>query len=225
MTRGETPATLTAGTAPASRVAAVLWIIGPLWYLVAEGVTALAFPGYSYADNYISDLGVPERGVLDDRVLDSPLHAVMNAGFVGEGVLFLIGLVLLLRHRGRNGWVVAAAVLGAVHSAGIIVVGLVPGSPANVDNGLIFWHGLGAVAAIGGGNLVAIIAGRALGLPRAISRVGQLLGALGFVSAALLVTHTLLPDGVWERGAVCTFMVWQLIAGISLLARRRTAAA
>ncbi len=38
-------------------------------------------PGYSYARNDISDLGVPERGVLQGRVLDSPLHAVMNAGF------------------------------------------------------------------------------------------------------------------------------------------------
>ncbi len=65
----------------ALRSTGAIWIIGPLWCLATEAITASAFPGYSYARNDISDLGVPERGVLQGRVLDSPLHAVMNAGF------------------------------------------------------------------------------------------------------------------------------------------------
>lgn len=91
---------------------AVVWIIGPLWYLVCEAITATGFRGYSYASNYISDLGVPERGMLDGRILDSPLHNVMNAGFIGEGILFLWGLVLLLPHLQRSAKVTALVAAG-----------------------------------------------------------------------------------------------------------------
>lgn len=84
-------------------------------------------------------------------------------------------------------------------------------------NGLIIWHGLGAFLAIAFGNIVAILAGSALGVGRRLRRVGQTLGALGFISAALLVIHFALPDGVWERGSVYTFIAWQLLTGICLL--------
>ena len=57
---------------PRSRLgAAVAWIVGPLAYLILEAVAAEAFPHYSYAQDFISDLGVPA----------SPREAVMNAAF------------------------------------------------------------------------------------------------------------------------------------------------
>lgn len=194
----------------------LLWVAAPIWYFACEAIAASAFPGYSYATFFISDLGVPDGGALDGRTLDSPLHAVMNAGFLGEGLLFGIGLALLAPalRRGASGG--AFLLLGAIHAAGIALVGLVPGSPANAENGLMIFHIVGAIAAIAGGNLTAIVSHRAVPQLGRYRALGPILGALGFVSAALLVGHLLLPDGISERGAVASFMVWQLGAGIAL---------
>lgn len=67
---------------------ALCFVLGGLQYLLAEKITALSWttPFYSYVANYISDLGVAQCGVMPDgRDLCSPLHAVMNGGFMIEG--------------------------------------------------------------------------------------------------------------------------------------------
>ncbi|TDO93561.1 DUF998 domain-containing protein [Enemella evansiae] len=198
------------------RTPGLLWIAAPLWYVLCEAIAASAFPGYSYATFYISDLGVPEIGDFQGRSLDSPLHAVMNAGFLGTGLLFFLGLALLTRTLPRGLATGALVVLGAVHTVGISLVGLVPGSMANLANGLIRFHAIGAIAAIAGGNLAAIVSARPL---RRLGRwrfVGPILGGLGLVCGVLLSLHVGFPDGVWERGAVYPFMAWQLLTGIAL---------
>ena len=203
----------------------LLWIVAPIWYFLCEAIAASAFPGYSYATFFISDLGVPDGGTLDGRTLDSPLHTVMNAGFLGEGLLFGIGLALLAPavRRGLAGGAFLA--FGAIHAAGIALVGLVPGSPANAESGLMIFHIVGAIGAIAGGNLTAIASYRAVPQLGRYGKLGPILGALGFVSAALLVAHVLLPAGISERGAVASFMVWQLGAGIALWRARDRAGA
>ncbi len=48
----------------------IAWIAGPLTYLILEAVAAAAFPHYSYAQNFISDLGIPDgftAGRADER--------------------------------------------------------------------------------------------------------------------------------------------------------------
>ncbi|MDQ0710284.1 putative membrane protein [Arthrobacter woluwensis] len=145
---------------PAVRAAAVLFVLAACWYLFCETIAALGFPGYDYARNYISDLGVPAGGVFEGRAMESRLAEVMNAGFIGEGLLITLAVVALLAadagRRRRRG---ALFALLLVHSAGIAVVGLVHGSPENAANGLMLFHGLGAVAAIGAGNAAALVAG------------------------------------------------------------------
>lgn len=205
-----------------NRATGMLWVLAPCWYVLCEAVAALAFPGYDYGRFYISDLGVASVGPFGDRMLDSRLPQVMNAGFVGEGLLFVIGLVLVtpLVRRGPAG--IAFLVLGIVHAIGITFVGLVPGSPENAANGLMTIHVLGAFMAIGGGNLAAITSFRALrgALERRVRVAGVVLGVLGLVCAALLTGHVLFPDGVWERGSVYTFMLWQFVVGVALLRAR-----
>jgi len=210
-----------------TKVAGLLWSMGPAWYVLCEAIAASAFRGYSYANFYISDLGVPGFGELDDRILASELPQVMNAGFIGTGALFLLGLIVLLPNLGPGASKGLLAGFGILHVVGIVFVGLVPGSPHNVGNGLIIVHVLGAVAAIMGGNLAAITSNRALrgiGLSRSARGVGVALGALGLLSATLLSLHLVLPDGVWERGAVYPFMMWQLLTGAALLRTGRSSA-
>ena len=211
------------GAVQAHGLAGALWVAVPLWYVLCEAVAAAGFPGYNYATFYISDLGVPEPGQFDGRFLDSQASAVMNAGFIGAGLLFFLGTVAvasqLRRGAAKTLWLTAAL----LHAVGIVFVGLVPGSSTSLGNGLMVVHIVGAIAAIAGGNLAAILAGSSLqplGLPRWILRSGPILGALGFVSALLLIGHLLVPDGVSERGAVYSFFAWQLIAGLGLLRSR-----
>ena len=64
-------------------------------YVGTEAIAASAFPGYSYSANYISDLGVPDVAEFQGRAIDSPLSAVMNAGFILQGVLYLVAAVAL----------------------------------------------------------------------------------------------------------------------------------
>lgn len=202
----------------------LLWILGPVWYLLCEAIAAAGFPGYSYATFYISDLGVSTVGGFQGRFLNSQIPAVMNAGFIGSGLLFLLGIVILVPRLPRRPATVWFALLGLIHSIGIVFVGLVPGSPENAAKGLIVIHVAGAVAAIGGGNLTAIVSARAfraLSLPMWHRRVGGALGTLGWCSAVLLTVHLWLPDGVWERGAVYPFFLWQLLSGVVLVGKGR----
>ncbi|WP_052460638.1 DUF998 domain-containing protein [Microbacterium gorillae] len=197
-----------------------LWVIGPAWYVLCEAIAAAAFPGYNYATFYISDLGVPTFGDFQGRDLHSQVPAVMDAGFIGVGLFFLLGALLLLPRLTNRRAATWFSIIAVIHTAGITFVGLVPGSPENVALGLITIHVLGATAAIVAGNAAAIVSTAALhglGLPAWHRRSGPILGALGLAGSVLLTLHFWLPDGVWERGAVYPFMIWQFITGILLI--------
>ncbi|PPH90438.1 DUF998 domain-containing protein [Rathayibacter sp. AY1D5] len=209
-----------------TRGAGVLWVVSALAYVGAEAVAASAFPGYSYARNYISDLGVPEVGVFQGRAIDSPLHAVMNAGFLLQGALYLAAAVTTVRaaRGGSRGLFLSLAV---VYAVGIAVVGLVHGSSASAQNG-IGLHVVGAAMAIVGGNAASIVAGAAARrgrAPWALGTVGIVLGAAGLLALLMLQVDTrvpgvdLLPDGVWERASVYAVTAWQLATGLRLLRR------
>ncbi len=208
---------------------AVLWIAAAVLYLVAEAVSAAAFPGDSYATNYISDLGVPDVGLFQGREIDSPLHALMNTAFILHGLLFATAAIAAGRGsmpRRTRRWFIGLAI---VHATGMILVGVVPGSQTNADSGIIVMHVLGAAMAIIAGNAVAIVAG--ISLLRSHSRwlgsASVALGALGLVGLVMLLIDSnssaisLLPDGVWERIAVYAILVWELLVGITVLATRR----
>jgi len=215
---------------PASRAlltgAVVSWVLAAAVYLIAEAIAASAFPGYSYATNYISDLGVPEVATVDGRAIDSPLHAVMNAGFIAHGVLFAVATLLAtraarVRHRR---WIVALAV---VHGVGIALVGIFSGSQEALESGLAAFHVIGAAMAIIGGNLTAIVASRTA--RHGVAALSLALGVVGIVSVVMLVvdsgttTIDLLPDGVWERLSVYTIQAWELVAATATLVWLRRA--
>ena len=214
---------------PAIIAASLLAAVGVIW-LVAEAISAAAFPGYSYATNYISDLGVPEVSTFEGRTIDSPLSAVMNFAFVAQGLLLMGGVILAVRAVGLRGagrgWIVAVAI---AHGIGMLLVGIFHGSEVNIANGFIILHVLGATVAIITGNVVAILAGlqsRRLGAPSWYRVVSVALGIIGLISLVMLVvvkttSFPALPEPVWERGAVYTITAWELMTGIALFASMR----
>jgi len=106
-------------------------------YLVCEAVAAARYPGYSYADDYISELGV---------------YAIMNIGFIVHGALFLLGAIVVsraCRDIGTAGWGFVLA--AAANAIGNVLVGAFRSGD--------HWHVIGAGLAIAGGNVAAVIAG------------------------------------------------------------------
>lgn len=212
---------------PALRTAAAAgFVVAGLQYLVIETAAASAWasPAYSYAANFVSDLGAPARGTFEGRAIDSPLHAVMNTGFIVQGVLFLATGVLLGRlmtRRARTAFVTVAA----LHAVGMVLVGAFHTSTQAAADGTLALHYAGATLAIIGGNVAAILAGRQwsrLGAPKWLAGVSTLLGVTGLLAVVVLVTtFGVLPPGVPERVAIYTFIAWELLTGVVLLMTRR----
>ncbi|OBK21474.1 DUF998 domain-containing protein [Mycobacterium asiaticum] len=192
-----------------SKCGAALWVLGAIGYLVLEALSAAGYPHYSYADNYISDLGVA----------GSRTH-VMHVAFCSYGVLFLLGAVLVVgvpaRRRARIFLAMAAA-----NAAGNIVVG-------TVYSGKV--HVAGAALAIMGGNVAVAAGSGVVGISRRWYRRGsELVAALGLLSLTILVVDSrftdfrILPDGVFERGSVYSITIWQLLTAGCLLAAEDSA--
>jgi hypothetical membrane protein len=188
--------------------------LGGLLYLLAERVSALAWrhPGYRYSENYISDLGIPGCGAH----FCSPLYNVMNAGFATEGLLFIAGALLLYPW----GKLRVALLLAAIHGMGGVLIALFH-SGGTADG--VTLHQIGAVMAIGGGNLCLIAVGLACVLKMQRSHFGYfslLSGAFG-LACMLLIPSGLFPVGLIERAAVYPITLWQIVTGIALLISAR----
>ncbi len=78
--------------------AAAVWIAAGLGYIILEAIAAARFRyHYSYAHDFISDLGITSRGMFQGHTIDSPLAYLMNTAFCLQGALFLVGAVLIVR--------------------------------------------------------------------------------------------------------------------------------
>jgi hypothetical membrane protein len=188
--------------------AAVAWLSAGLAYLTLEAVAAAAFrPHYSYAHNFISDLGVPGD--------HSPLAWLMNLGFCLQGSLFLVAAVLTAPREAR-----LFLSLVTANAVGNVLIAIFHSGPSPTA-----WvHAIGAVLAIVGGN-AAILAGSRIagGWHR---RVSVALGAFGLLSFVLFVVEltasSALPLGALERCSVYSITAWQLLTAAWLLTRRPT---
>lgn len=198
---------------------AVVLILNAVQWMVAEAVTAAAWndPPYSYATNYISDLGVPECGAqFQGRDLCSPLHPVMNLSFMAQGILFAAGVLLLANLlTGRTRRIVAT--LAVAHGVGFVLVGLFHGSADGPSFGLVV-HVAAAAVGILCANAIAIIVGstRSLRLPTAYRVFSIAIGVLGLLSEAFVGMSTA-TAGVFERGGVYSWLLWSAVTGVLLL--------
>jgi hypothetical membrane protein len=200
--------------------AAAVWIAAGVGYLTLEATAAAGFRShYSYAHDFISDLGE----------IGSPRAYLMNTAFCVQGILFLVGAVLI--HRAfesfKAGWFLT---LAATNAVGNVLVAIIHSGPSARVDGTLWLHVAGALLAIAGGN-AAILAGssvlRNAGWPPWYREVSVGLAAFGLLSLTALVVESkvatleTLPPAAWERCSVYSIIGWQMFTAAGLLARRR----
>ncbi len=196
--------------------------ISILQYFIVEAVVIAAWAGphaYSRRFNVISDLGAEYCGVYNGRSVCSPLHRLMDASFIAQGLAMILGAVLLssvlFRVAGkpslppaaqRAGWPIAVRVLIGVSGLGTIVVGLVP---EDTISGL---HYTGALLFFIPGGLALVALGWNWRRRQLISAFLLLSGVVSLIST---VVFALVP-GI-EVGTVERLMAYPITIGLSVV--------
>ena len=201
------------------KTGSLILIIAGILYLIFEAIAALAWenPRYSYTYNYISDLGIPIVTEYMGHAINSPLYFFMNMAFIINGFLFAIGIFLITSSLQKNK--LALRILAMIYGLGVCVVGLFPG----YDWWGEVYHGFGALAAIGIGNIAIMCIGVVFGryfkntFLSIISVVFCVVGISAFV--IFMGSEGSLIIGLWERIAVYTVIMWQPIFGGILLSK------
>jgi hypothetical membrane protein len=198
-----------------SRVAGVFFLVASAQFLVALVVAEALYPGYSVADNYISDLGV------------GPSAGVFNTSAILFGGLALVGVACLPRTRAFRGLIVLLCLM-AVGAVGVGVF----------TSAYPVLHGAVSLMAFGFGGLAAIASVQAAkGALSAVS-VGlgvMTLAALTLFAAGLVTTGALtssdppisayflgLGPGGMERLIVYPALVWLTVFSGHLMTRSET---
>ncbi len=212
---------------------AAVWIAAGLVYVILEAIAAAGFRDrYSYADNFISDLGVTSRGMHQGRAVSS-LACLMNTAFCLQGALFLVGAVLIVRALGAPRARLFLT-LAAANAVGNFMVATFHSGPVARADGTIWVHQAGALLAIVGGN-AAILVGSSIvrhatgaSWYRAVSAGLGVFGLLSFVFLVIgskVAAINPLPPAAWERCSVYSIITWQMFTAAYLLTRRRRNAA
>ncbi|WP_168217692.1 DUF998 domain-containing protein [Occultella kanbiaonis] len=196
-----------------------------LLYPVVEVVAASAWAnGYSWSSNFISDLGLTQCVDLARGHVCSPQHLVFNTAFVLLGVLVALGSIALapiLTSRWRRP-VLAVALL---HAAGVVMVGLFPGSVIEAiggDSRQMALHSAGTLAAIGGGNLLMLLAAVAswhTWKGYAVASASLLCVGLVGISLDTLGLDTHGPGAV-QRITAYPVLAWLVLTGAAVLIGR-----
>jgi len=193
-----------------------------LEYFFAEQVAAAAWgtPSYSWASNYISDLGITSCSAT----VCSPRHVVMNLGFVTLGVVVGLGSWLLRNQlfSGRTGRL--ALCLMSLSGVGDVLVGLFPGSVEGVASGSQMMHTLGAGLAITCGNAGILLSGVSLWpRDRFLAGYSTVSGVVGLAALAFFVGDAPLVAeigvGAIERIAADPIVIWMVVLGAWSLSR------
>jgi len=217
----------------AAHAGALLILLGPLVSWLAEFVTAAAWqdPPYSPLYNWVSHLGLtgPAQTAFG-QVANSPLGAVMDTGWVIYGILLIVGAFLVFDPR-KGTRPIVIVILAVLAGVGVSLVGIFQGSNANVHNGLIAFHTVGAQGVMLAGNIMAIVVGAGgdrTGLTRSRSIASITLGTAGLIAFPLFMadvfTGWMWNVGMFERAVIYPIMIGHALLGSSVAAaqRRRT---
>jgi hypothetical membrane protein len=201
-------------------------VLSVLQYFAAESAVIGAWAGpqpYDRRTGYISDLGAVNCGIYDGREVCSPLHWLMNASFVVQGLGMLLGALLLSSgllcvaaragvrvpvRPSRKPWLEALwmRVLTGTAGAGTVIVGLVP---EDVGSG---WHFSGALMYFLAGAVALLVLG-VLWLNQ--TTLGWFILVCGVVSLAALATGGLTRMDVPEPGTLERLMGYPVTVGMA----------
>lgn len=191
-----------------TKVAGIIFILGSLYYLVAEAISA-AFFNASFTDTYIfntiSALGIPNS--------DSPLFWLMNSAFI------LIGLTLIFGNFSKFKDFISKNrlvfyIFTLITSFGVIIVGLIHGGNPLTSG----YHTLGAVMAILGGNILLVLTALSMDEFKTYQKITLILGVVGLAAFWIMffnLGNVYMP--VLERLSVYPLILWSFLTGIYLI--------
>ncbi|MGR0158723.1 hypothetical protein [Paenarthrobacter nitroguajacolicus] len=206
-------------------------------YFVAEAAVIEAWAGpepYSRATGFISDLGAASCGIYEDRAVCSPLHWLMNASFVVQGLALVLGALFLtaglLSVAARPGvqarrfravaagtaqtrvltvpWILAVTIriLTGIAGVGTVIVGLVPEDLGSP------WHFAGALMFFIGGGFALLLLGV---LWKRQTPMSWFLGAGGLICIGALVIGAITGMEVPQPGLLERFMGYPVTVGLA----------
>lgn len=187
-----------------SKVAGIALIIGSLYYIVAEAVSATFFNASffnTYVFHAISELGIPN--------LNSPLFWLMNSAFILVGLALIFGYFyrfkdLIVKNKA------VISIFTVITGLGVIIVGLIHGGNPLTSG----YHTLGAVMAILGGNILLVLISKSMDDFGAYQKITLILGILGLIAFWIMffiLKNPYMP--VFERLSVYTLIIWSFLTG------------
>lgn len=191
-----------------TKVAGILFIIGSLYYLIAEAISATFFKASlinTYVFHTISELGIPNA--------NSPLFWLMNSAFILIGLTLIFGNFYRLKdYIIKNKTILYIFTL--ITSIGVIIVGFIHGGNPLTSG----YHTLGAVMAILGGNILLVFISKSMGEFQYYQKITFTLGMIGIIVFWIMffiMGNDYMP--IFERLSVYTLIVWSFITGIYLI--------
>ena len=191
-----------------TKVAGILFIIGSLYYLIAEAISATFFKASlinTYVFHTISELGIPNA--------NSPLFWLMNSAFILIGLTLIFGNFYRLKDCIIKNKTIFY-IFTLVTSVGVIIVGVVHGGNPLTSG----YHTLGAVMAILGGNILLVFISKSMGEFQNYQKITFILGIIGIIVFWIMffiMGNDYIP--IFERLSVYTLIVWSFITGIYLI--------
>ena len=191
-----------------TKVAGIVLILGSLYYLIAEAISATFFNASllnTYVFHTISELGIPST--------NSPLFLLMNSAFI------LIGLTLIFGNFYKfKDYIVKNKIIfyifTLITALGVIIVGLIHGGNPMTSG----YHTLGAVMAILGGNIFLVLISKSMDGFGAYQKITLILGVIGLIAFWVMffnMESIYMP--VFERLSVYPLVMWSFITGCYLV--------
>ena len=190
------------------KVAGIVFIVGSLYYILAEAISAAFFNASlfnTYIFHTISELGIPNG--------NSPLFWLMNSAFILIGIMLIFGNF----YKFKDYIVKKRAVfyiLTLITGIGVIIVGLIHGgNPFTLG-----YHMLGAMMAILGGNILLVVVSRSMEDFGTYQKLTLALGVFGLIVFWIMFFNMELGYmPVFERLSVYTMIIWSFLTGVYIL--------
>lgn len=189
------------------KVAGIVFIIGSLYYILAEAISATYFNASifnTYIFHTISELGIPNA--------NSPLFWLMNFAFILIGLALIFGNFYELKNHIIKNKIIFY-ILTLITGFGVIIVGMIHGGNPLTSG----YHTIGAVMAILGGNVLLVLISRSMDDFGGFQKSTFALGGIGLIFFWILffsMGSRYMP--VFERLSVYTLIIWSFLAGIYL---------